>query len=161
MTHDLETTDTKSGIVQCPICGQNVLSSEINVHIDNNCPPLPVVETPAATGAQSSSETSVDIPKPINDTRIAPLFAPKAGSQGSSESSVDIPKSIRDTRMAPLFAPRQAARPPPSSPLFGTNSSQKRTVETQPTPSAKRKKTDAVSDSMPLAAKGKLIKECL
>lgn len=126
-------------LVQCPICGQWVTSAVINVHIDNNCPPSDVDNAPSTSSPVQqeikSSFESVDIQKAqksINHTtnapRMAPLFAPKP-----------LPKQTTDRLTAPLF-----------------NASQKRTVESQPaTISPKRKKMDAVAESMPLAAKGK------
>ncbi|KAG2213172.1 hypothetical protein INT47_011321, partial [Mucor saturninus] len=119
-------------VVQCPICGQYVAATIINVHIDKNCPPPPPEEEPPATTTDAGalvSETTVYTPKET-PPRLAPLFAPKPQAQTTLQR--------------------------PTAPIFkssNTTSSLKRTVETPPQPALKRNKRDVVSESMPLAAK--------
>lgn len=113
-------------LVQCPICGQYVVSTVINVHIDNNCPSPEEEEKPT-----------------VVDTTTA-----------TSDNNIHTTKET-PTRMAPLFAPKSQAQKQ-TAPIFksSSNSSLKRTIETPPQPVIKRNKKDVVAESMPLAAKG-------
>ncbi|KAG1053670.1 hypothetical protein G6F43_004272 [Rhizopus delemar] len=98
---------SNSNKVQCPICGQWVLSSKINAHIDSNCPTSTLTSKPNFFGS----------PQKTNQEKIAPVFTQKETKSPTK---------------------RVLESPPPSL---------------APTSATKRKKLNAVSEAMPLAAK--------
>lgn len=125
-------------LVQCPICGQWVVSDKINAHIDADClePTAPDTSSPLqqVDVQANNSMLDKDTPRPSSSvpTRIAPLFAPKPATQPKSQQFPDR-KNVH----------------------YNHNAVQKRGTDAPSETPAKRKKTDAALESMPLAARGK------
>ncbi|KAK4515220.1 Ribosomal protein L28e [Mucor velutinosus] len=165
--------------VQCPICHQWVVASKINAHIDANCPDpslnslqkqpsthmeidndFPKLEITTANdekkaetkGSNSSSVAS----KPSassSPVRIAPLFAPKAQQPSSKAASSPSLSTSLESRPMPTFGGIKRQQPADAiSPATTTTTSSSSTSTAQPT-TKRSKRSDAVLDSMPLAAR--------
>ncbi|CEP19688.1 hypothetical protein [Parasitella parasitica] len=152
---------SNSNKVQCPICGQWVVASRINVHIDANCPDLALSQNKETTADSAKLETKQDGKNPASSAassssslpvRMAPLFAPKSQQPPQppqQQPQQQQPKStLSDPRPMPTFGglKRSSNVQTPSH----HDQQQKQPHTESP---AKRKRTDVVLESMPLAAR--------
>lgn len=145
---------TLFALVQCPICGQWVISVKINAHIDANCP-------------DSTASSSLSTSQPSQQLEANPVdLGNTKDTQRSSIPKIPPAQNSLPTRIAPLFAPKPAPQPRSQQQFpdrivtrHNDNVGQKRATdspfENMSMSPAKKKKTDAAFESMPLAARGK------
>jgi hypothetical protein len=154
--------------VQCPICGQWVVSVKINAHIDANCPE----PTTPATSSLSTLANQQTLETKVNSSTIDHSNNKDTQQRSSASSTTPTESSTPPTRIAPLFAPKPVPAPSPirdrSQPFLNNttvrhndNAGQKRGIlDASPSENnmgvspAKKKRLDAALESMPLAARG-------
>ncbi|KAG1100411.1 hypothetical protein G6F42_017671 [Rhizopus arrhizus] len=159
--------------VQCPICGQWVVASKINAHIDANCP------EPSSSVQKHSTHMEIDDDFPKLEITVKDgdkkVEAKTGGNMPASKTTIPKNSSSASVRIAPLFTPKsqqqqqQQSKPASSSlesrpmPTFGgikrsqpfdqSSSASTSSASTSEPSQVKRKRADAALESMPLAAR--------
>lgn len=159
--------------MQCPICGQWVVASKINAHIDANCP------EPSSSVQKQSTHMEIDDDFPKLEITVKDgdkkVEAKTGGNMPASKTTIPKNSSSASVRIAPLFTPKsqqqqqQQSKPASSSlesrpmPTFGgikrsqpfdpSSSASTSSASTSEPSQVKRKRADAALESMPLAAR--------